>query len=303
MYHTEEKDWFFTPRGECRGYIQPESLKELWFHTGTMCNLDCSFCFEGSKPGDFRLEPISLEEIRPFIKQGLDLGVEQFSFTGGEPFMQKDFVDILDYALDFRPALVLTNGTDPLIKQMARLVPLKDKPHEVRFRISIDSPSAEEHDAVRGQGNFEKSLKSLSELHRNGFGVSVARREIPGENTDEVNLRYADLFREYGVPEDTRIVVFPDLLPPGSTRDVPDITEHCMTTYKDQYSRSMFMCAYSKMVIKRDGIMKVTACTLVDDTREYDLADTLNEAMQQRVMLKHHRCFSCFSSGASCSEL
>ena len=40
-----------TPDGEPRGYIQPHALRELWFHTGTACNLSCPFCLEGSKPG------------------------------------------------------------------------------------------------------------------------------------------------------------------------------------------------------------------------------------------------------------
>ncbi len=43
-----------TPTGEPRGYIQPKTLKELWFHTGATCNLQRPFCLEGSKPGDNR---------------------------------------------------------------------------------------------------------------------------------------------------------------------------------------------------------------------------------------------------------
>jgi len=44
-------DWTHTTEGEPRGYIDPQALKELWFHTGTACNLACPFCLEGSKPG------------------------------------------------------------------------------------------------------------------------------------------------------------------------------------------------------------------------------------------------------------
>ncbi|MFT5496693.1 MAG: hypothetical protein ACI9TH_002093, partial [Kiritimatiellia bacterium] len=38
------------------------------------------------------------------------------------------------------------------------------------------------------------------------------------------------------------------------------------------------------------------------DDIDYDLGSTLKESMEVRVMLKHHRCFSCFAYGASCSE-
>ena len=54
-------DWLLTPQGDPRGYIQPHALSELWFHTGTACNLACPFCLEGSKPGDNRLQRITLK--------------------------------------------------------------------------------------------------------------------------------------------------------------------------------------------------------------------------------------------------
>ncbi len=49
MFHIDTQDWRFTPDGDPRGYIQPQSLKELWFHTGTLCNLRCPFCLEKEK--------------------------------------------------------------------------------------------------------------------------------------------------------------------------------------------------------------------------------------------------------------
>ena len=52
--------WRETPAGDPRGYIQPAALRELWFHTGTNCNLRCPFCLEGSMPGNNRIEMITL---------------------------------------------------------------------------------------------------------------------------------------------------------------------------------------------------------------------------------------------------
>ena len=80
-------NWLSTPAGQPRGYIESQSLVELWFHTGTNCNLSCPFCFEGSKPRDNRIEFITLEDIKPFIAEAVELGVAKFSFTGGEPFV------------------------------------------------------------------------------------------------------------------------------------------------------------------------------------------------------------------------
>ena len=70
---TDHPAWLLTPGGEPRGYIESESLTELWFHTGTNCNLSCPFCLEGSKPGDNRIQFITLEEARSFIDEAIGL--------------------------------------------------------------------------------------------------------------------------------------------------------------------------------------------------------------------------------------
>jgi organic radical activating enzyme len=293
----------FTPAGEPRGYIQPHALRELWFHTGTACNLACPFCLEGSKPGDRRLDRIKLADAQPFIDEALTLGVEQFSFTGGEPFIVKDFVDILRYASTFRPCLVLTNGTGPVLKRLRQIAELKAQPNPVAFRVSIDYPERDRHDAGRGAGSFEKSWQALTALHGLGFKVSLARQVDKGEDTAASETAFRNLLEANGLPRTTTLVGFPDFLLPGADPRVPFVTENCMTTYHTEQTRRNFMCAFSKMVIKKNGRMRVYACTLVDDDPAYDLGGTLTESQPKRILMHHHRCYSCFAFGSSCSEL
>jgi len=285
------------------GYIQPHALDELWFHTGTACNLACPFCLEGSKPGDVRLDRISLDDVRPWIDEALGLGVRQFSFTGGEPFVAKEFVDILGHAAARRPCLVLTNATDPLLARLPALESLRDAAHPVSFRVSLDWPDEAQHDRDRGEGSFAKALEGLRALRRLGFAVSVARQMAADEDAAEVGDRYRALFRDCDLPEDLRLVAFPDFDVPGARREVPEVTEDCMTRYQTEETRRAFMCAFSKMVVKIGGRMRVYACTLVDDDPSYDLGGSLAEAMPQRISLRHHRCYTCFRYGSSCSEL
>lgn len=300
---AEPQSFKLTPNGDPCGYIEPHALRELWFHTGTACNLRCPFCLEGSKPGDTRLDRITLADARPLMDEAIALGVEQFSFTGGEPFIVKDFVNILRYASSHRPCLVLTNGTDPVLKRLHQIETLADQPHPISFRISIDYPDRARHDAGRGEGSFAKSWQSLQALKALGFGVSIARQMERDEDRDAVESAFRSLFAEHGLPTDLTIVAFPDFLTPGSNPEVPFVTEHCMTTYQTAESRRAFMCAFSKMVIKKAGRMRVYACTLVDDDDSYDLGGTLAESFGKRVMLHHHRCYSCFAYGSSCSEI
>jgi sulfatase maturation enzyme AslB (radical SAM superfamily) len=285
------------------GYIQPHGLRELWFHTGTACNLACPFCLEGSKPGDDRLDRITLSDLRPLLDEAVAVGVEQFSFTGGEPFIVKGFVDILKYASRLRPCLVLTNGTDAVLKRLHQIAALRTQPHPVAFRVSIDYADRERHDSGRGAGSFEKSWRALEALHALGFKVSVARQMEKTEDAAAVKDAFAALFVAHGLPPTTTLVGFPDFGLPGAHPKVPTVTEHCMTTFQSAETRRAFMCAFSKMVVKKEGRMRVYACTLVDDDPSYDLGGTLAESLPKRVMLRHHRCYSCFAYGASCSEI
>lgn len=289
--------------GTPRGWIQPHTLDELWLHTGTACNLSCPFCLEGSRPGDNRLQRITLKDARPFIEEALTLGVRQFSFTGGEPFIVKDFVRILDYASQYRPCLVLSNGSDVLLKRLHQIARLKASAQPVSFRISIDFPDQHRHDAGRGAGSFHQALESLRALHGLGFGISLARQMQTDEDRTAVDAAFRSLLADHDLPTTTRIVAFPDFGAPGDARSVPAITTDCMTRYQSEATRRAFMCAFSKMVVKQGGEMRVYACTLVDDDPDYDLGRTLATAMPVRVMLRHQRCYSCFRHGSSCSEL
>ena len=65
--------------------------------TGKFCNARCHFCyyFESLKDRDF----LSLDEVKDqgFIQKLLELGVNEFEFSGGEPTLNWELQDIIDY--------------------------------------------------------------------------------------------------------------------------------------------------------------------------------------------------------------
>ncbi|NOZ43121.1 MAG: radical SAM protein, partial [Alphaproteobacteria bacterium] len=198
----KSEDWFLTPQGEARGYIDSGDLRELWFHTGTACNLACDFCLEGSKPGDRRLQLIRFADAKPAILAALKLGVEQFSFTGGEPFVARDIVRILMLACSHRPCLLLTNGTLAVQRRKAELWPLLSNSHPVSFRVSLDHYDADIHDRGRGAGNFISALRGLKMLYDMGFSVSVARRIWQDEDKKATAAAFAKIFTDHDLPPD-----------------------------------------------------------------------------------------------------
>ena len=214
MHHINRHDWLYTPKGEPRGYIRSQTIQELWFHTGTICNLRCPFCLEGSKPGDNRIHKLTLADAKPYIDEAITLGVKQFSFTGGEPFVIPEIITILKYALSRKPCLVLTNGTKPLLQRLEDIEVLRQQQYPLNFRISLDYPDPQKHDAGRGQGNFMMALKTLAMLSQKGFNVSIARQQQANEDKEAVENSFRKFFAEVNVNHHIPIVSFPDFLTP-----------------------------------------------------------------------------------------
>ena len=286
------------PAQDACAHIVCKAIKELWLHTGTNCNLKCRGCFEGAGPDVRRIETAAHHDMQPYIDTATECGVEKFSFTGGEPFLNPDILRTLDYALERAPCLVLSNGTAPLRDKAGHLEPLLQKRHPLSFRISLDFPDSAHHDALRGPGRFQEALAGIQLLHRTGFAVSVARRRRDNEQTASVEAAYSKLFVNNGLPSHLPLVSFPELLHVAPLR----ISEDCLATYHTEESRAGFMCAFSRMVVKHNGKMGVYACTLVDDDPAFHLGADLKQAVACRVLLRHPRCSVCFSQGVSCSQ-
>ncbi|HYM82240.1 MAG TPA: radical SAM protein, partial [Candidatus Limnocylindria bacterium] len=63
-------------------------LDALWIQVaGTLCNLECTHCFVSSGPGNDRHSIMSRADVRGRVAEALGLGVKEFYFTGGEPFL------------------------------------------------------------------------------------------------------------------------------------------------------------------------------------------------------------------------
>src|SRR5215213_5777762 len=87
------------------------ALDTLWFQVaGTVCNIECTHCFISCSPVNHSHEMMSLEDVRVRLDEARELGVREYYFTGGEPFMNRDLLPILAATLQQGPATVLTNG-------------------------------------------------------------------------------------------------------------------------------------------------------------------------------------------------
>src|SRR5437879_9111270 len=164
-------------------------LDELWFQVGgTVCNLECRHCFISCSPTNHAFGFLDLETIHRYLEESIQLGVREYYFTGGEPFLNRDMVDILELTLHYGPATVLTNGTVFKEEWLDRLDRADSASrYSLEFRVSIDGFTAEDNDPIRGAGTFERAMRGVRQLVDHGFLpiITVTRTR---DNEDDAKM-------------------------------------------------------------------------------------------------------------------
>ena len=92
-----------------------------------------------------------------------------------------------------------------MLERLHQIATLRTQPQPVAFRVSIDYPDRDRHDAGRGTGMFEESWAALTKSDALGFKVSIARQIEKGENAAEVGEAYAAVLAERGLPKTTTL--------------------------------------------------------------------------------------------------
>lgn len=147
-------------------------LADLYLFLTNDCNLRCSHCYVSS--GDY-VPPreMSTQEIYGLIDQARELGVGRFLVTGGEPFMVRDIFEIIRYITDESDLVILTNGLFFSDKYLRRLSASTGR-GKLSFQISIDGPTAALHDAIRGKGTFDKTVRAVRRAVDAGLELSIS---------------------------------------------------------------------------------------------------------------------------------
>ena len=302
------KDPRVTANGDARASVALTNPETLWFNTGTLCNIECVNCYIESSPSNDRLVYLKTAEVVDYLDQleTRGWGAREIGFTGGEPFMNPDMIEMAEAALvRGYEVLILTNAMRPMMRKsmragLERLVAAHGD--KLTLRISLDHWSAEHHDAERGDGAFEKSLIGMRWLRDAGIRMTVAGRTMWHEDETAARAGYAAFYAHEGFDIDAMhpgaTVLFPEM---DDTVDVPEITTECWGILNK--SPRDVMCSSSRMVVKRKGASSPTvlACTLLPYDPQFELGTTLEEA-ERDVHLNHPHCAKfCVLGGASCS--
>ena len=141
----------------------PESV--VWLIT-SKCVLDCRHCYASL----YKLEKdLDALEVFKVLEEAAEIGVEHVHFTGGEPLLRSDMLDILRYALDlgvkaslFTNLMVLNEET---AEKLSRL--------EILIYTSLEGSNKEAFEALRGYGTWAKFVESFKTLAEAGVKPHV----------------------------------------------------------------------------------------------------------------------------------
>ncbi|QGY40806.1 12,18-didecarboxysiroheme deacetylase [Pseudodesulfovibrio cashew] len=146
------------------------------------CNLKCVHCYAHAVDPSAHEDPISNEKAKEIIDDLAQFGAPVMLFSGGEPLVREDLVDLAKYATSKgMRAVISTNGT-LITKSKAREL------KEVGLSyvgISIDGAEAV-HDKFRGvKGSYKQALKGVENCQAEGLKVGL-RFTINKRNAPEV---------------------------------------------------------------------------------------------------------------------
>lgn len=154
------------------------------------CNLHCTGCWAAEYGNKLNL---SYDEIDDIIKQGKEMGVYFYIYTGGEPLVRKDDLIRLCEKHDDCVFMAFTNGTlidEAFADEMLRVKNFVPS-------ISLEG-SKEATDSRRGDGVYDKAVKAMKLLREKKllYGISCC---YTSQNYDSITSEaYWDMMIEMG---------------------------------------------------------------------------------------------------------
>lgn len=280
-------------------FVPSVSLDTLWFQVaGTLCNLKCTHCFISCSPTNHNHEMLTLEQVREKLEEAIPLGVREYYFTGGEPFMNVEMLAILEETLRQGPASVLTNGLLLSPERCRRLKTLSEESeYSLDIRISIDGYTAMENDPIRGTGTFERILTGIRNLAAAGLNPVLTVTEACGEAASaEGRTRFLEWLREIGLPR-PRLKVL-SLFRIGAEEQrlrAYDSWESLRGRSLAAEESEKLQCSSCRMVTSRG----VYVCPILIDEPSARMGSALAETLRP-FELAHAACFTCHEYGVTC---
>ena len=159
------------------------------------CPCRCVHCY-ASAPDRPKQEELTTVQIKEIIDRAKRLGLIEVIFSGGDPLLRDDIVELVRYARK-RGLLTRINTTGVLLDK-GRVAELKAA-GLTQCGVSIDHPDPARHDELRGlPGAYDKAVEAIRNLREAGILCQILTY-TPRESIPEGVERIIALGRELGV--------------------------------------------------------------------------------------------------------
>ncbi|KAF0242653.1 MAG: Fe-S [Planctomycetota bacterium] len=146
----------------------------------SVCNYRCYGCYADGEDWKAELEP---ELIHRLIDEASTIGSRLIAFTGGEPFLRKDLVDIMEKHPEVMFS-IYTNGSRITPEMLDKFA----KWGNVHLNFSVEGPQ-EHTDDRRGAGAWAVVMHQMAECRKRGlyfgFATTICRKNLEAATTDE----------------------------------------------------------------------------------------------------------------------
>ena len=149
------------------------------------CNLRCSYCMpeEGIRYMP-KKDLLTFEEIQRLVALLAEMGISKVRFTGGEPFVRKDFMRLVHSVSRIKGITglhITTNGvlTAPYVKELKQ-AGVKS------VNLSLDTLDKERFKTITRRDEFDNVMGTLGLLPDEGIEVKINAVVMEGKNTDDI---------------------------------------------------------------------------------------------------------------------
>ncbi|MDI6866513.1 GTP 3',8-cyclase MoaA [Methanoculleus sp.] len=145
------------------------------------CNLRCIYCHAEGEVNP--KEQMSADEIAELMKVGAQFGIRSVKFTGGEPLLRQDLVDIIRSVPPDIESSLTTNGT--LLASKA--ADLKEA-GLARVNVSLDTLRPDRYRQITGKDCLNDALEGIyAAIHVGLTPVKINMVLLDGINEDELD--------------------------------------------------------------------------------------------------------------------
>ena len=263
----------------CKFNTSNNNKKVIWEITNR-CNFKCQYCIFNTREN---FNELSYDNCIKIIDELIKNDFDYIKFTGGEPFIRKDFINILKYANNKINFDISTNASlidENVIKELTNI--------NINFiHISLDGIK-NNNDFMRGKDSFEKTINGIKLLKNSGKYIRIGC-VLFKENENNIE-EFIKLLEDLNVDE----VIFSIMEPFGilngdlkhyvskSTKELEDILLNTKSKIKISYNWNSTIndkintCPAGKKILFIDNNGNVSPCTWISK-----ISDKYNLSLQQ----------------------